>query len=150
MNELLLPDILSRVLTRHVTISFHIQGVPDPLYGPWYHSWQPFDEDEATHGPITDRDRPPEMFIADVETRIQDLFNIQLRLRFSQFPDVCVQLQDHRSWKCSTCWFDRKLWSREPFLVDRSHAGSRRPQNHRAQSPPHCLCLIWSSIQSST
>ena len=75
MVEPLLSNILSRVLTRHATINFHIQGVPDPLHGPWYHSWQPFDEDEATHGPITDRDRPPEMFIADVETRIQDLFN---------------------------------------------------------------------------
>ena len=75
MAEPSLSNILSHVLSRHVTINFHTQGVPDPLYGAWYHGWQPFDEDEALHGPVTDRDRPPETFVRDVETRIQDLFN---------------------------------------------------------------------------
>ena len=74
MAELSLSNILSHVPSRRVTINFHIQGVPDPLYGR-YHGWQPFDEDEALHGPVADRDRPPETFVREVETRIQDLFN---------------------------------------------------------------------------
>ena len=31
-----LSNVVLHVLSRHTEISFHAEGVPDPLYGPWY------------------------------------------------------------------------------------------------------------------
>ena len=31
-----LSNVVPHVLSRHTEISFHAEGVPDPLYGPWY------------------------------------------------------------------------------------------------------------------
>ena len=55
-----LSHVLPHVLMRHTEISFHVQGVPDPLYGPWYAgTLSPSDEAEAAIAACRDASRVP-------------------------------------------------------------------------------------------
>ena len=50
-----LAHVMNHVLSRHTEISFHAEGVPDPLYGPWYAgTWQSDDEASATVDALRD------------------------------------------------------------------------------------------------
>ena len=52
-----LSNVVPHVLSRHTEISFHAEGVPDPLYGPWYAGTLQAD-DEASAAVAALRDSP--------------------------------------------------------------------------------------------
>ena len=68
--------VVACVLSRHTEISFHAEGVPDPLYGPWFsETGSPDDEASATVDAL--RDVPvlhPEQF-REIESFLNARFN---------------------------------------------------------------------------
>ena len=53
--ESALSHVMACVLSRHTEISFHAEGVPDPLYGPWFsETGRPDDEASATVDALRD------------------------------------------------------------------------------------------------
>ena len=50
-----LSHVVTYVLSRHTEISFHAEGVPDPLYGPWFsETGSPDDEASSTVDALRD------------------------------------------------------------------------------------------------
>ena len=79
MVRSVLSIILPHVLVRQAEIGFHVEGVPDPLYGPWYAGRQlsPCDDAETAVAAYRDTSRAPDATqrFSEVEAFLRTRFN---------------------------------------------------------------------------
>ena len=76
MLDNVLSHVLPHVLMQRTEISFHVQGVPDPLYGPWYaRTLSPSDEAEAAIAAYQDTSRVPGAQLREVDAFLRARFN---------------------------------------------------------------------------
>ena len=71
-----LAHVMTHVLSRHTEISFHAEGVPDPLYGPWYAgTWQSDDEASATVAALRDSPVIHRELFREIDEYLDSRFN---------------------------------------------------------------------------
>ena len=77
MLDNLLSNVVPHVLTRHIEISLHVEGVPDPLYGLWCAGRQPspLDDSEADAAAYRDTSQVPGVQFREVGAFLRARFN---------------------------------------------------------------------------
>ena len=78
MLDNVLSHVLPHVLMRRTEISFHVQGVLDPLYGPWYAgTLSPSDEAEAAIAAYRDTPTVPGAQSRESNASLRARFNVR-------------------------------------------------------------------------
>ena len=71
-----LSHVMAYVLSRRTEISFHAEGVPDPLYGPWFsETGNPDDEASSTVDALRDTPVLHQEQFREIESFLNVRFN---------------------------------------------------------------------------
>ena len=122
-----LSHVVACVLSRHTEISFHAEGVPDPLYGPWFsETGNPDDEASATVDALRDMPVLHQEQFREIESFLNVRFN-NINNRPTDFSDILVQTSHDRCDRNHSFRFCCCFCGCKPQLDESCHCFSLQP-----------------------